>query len=1113
MRKLTVAMPIFILLTLLTQLQVTPLGALETPVNIPDPNLRREIAKALNKPVDGRLTQEDMKGLTKLRVLRKSIADLTGLQFAINLKSLVLRINDIRDVSPLASLINLERLILADNAITDVSPLASLVNLKILNLTGNPITDVSPLIGLRDGGTEITGVTFGTDVEGPVSSNAGTKATPTVNIPDPNLRRAIADALKRPANTPITQENMTTLTTLWASGASIKELIGLEFAVNLEDLVLSDNAIMDVSPLANLRNLETLDLTDNPITDVAPLINLRNGGTEITGVTFDDANPLDRPVPTGGAFDIPVDIPDSIFRLGITNVLKLTEDAPITRGHMTTLTSLWISGASVTDLTGLEFAVNLEDLFLSDNAISDISPLATLGNLKELDLSRNVISDVSPLANLGKLRLLTLSHNIISDVSPLANLINLKGLNLHNNGITNVSPLANLINLKGLILSDNPITDERPLDGLRNGETEVTTLIYGDELLSSIGLWCSTPDPPAPTPGTLGAAGEQKHFWRQEDTVYREANADDGIVLTVRFMNGTPLQKEKVEHFVPLWAEYAALKCRFTSDAKKDSDIRVRFEKTGYRSHSVLGTVANEYKEQATLVLGNGFGRANPDVTGRYDDYSEDLPPSGTILHEFGHALGLLHEQSNPAATLQDIFDIETVKKWVAQTTADRTDLTGNALQKEVDKELCRNYDMLVTQKLCNQYNIDVLERDEWTQTNYTAFDPESIMLYPGLPLKEGGLTQYAHVLSETDKEFIGALYPDLKPSNIEVRLGSSVNPNPYPVKTRTQVELSVKVLNKHNHPIPKAPVTLSSEGRADITFSRNVLNTGEDGTGATAQVTFKGANVPGSLKVTAGNFTRHLPIYVTGIIKDETKKVEKSVTFRSRKGCAWNDWKLSWYWTGPKTLDFSKECEELYGYSVTAEPGSYGWDENGDAPYVYYEAMQNNLHSKHSKYVQWDGKKVSLWTRIREHCTDQTTLYVEVTANCRVKVTTAAPSLQAQLRPETEALSTLWQELSEIPAETALLLNYPNPFNPETWIPYHLSEPADVTLRIYAADGKLIRTLALGHQPAGVYESKSRAAYWDGRNRVGERVASGLYFYTLTAGDFAATGKMLILK
>jgi len=99
------------------------------------------------------------------------------------------------------------------------------------------------------------------------------------------------------------------------------------------------------------------------------------------------------------------------------------------------------------------------------------------------------------------------------------------------------------------------------------------------------------------------------------------------------------------------------------------------------------------------------------------------------------------------------------------------------------------------------------------------------------------------------------------------------------------------------------------------------------------------------------------------------------------------------------------------------------------------------------------------------------------------------------------------------VPKETALLSNYPNPFNPETWIPYRLAKSADITLRIYAANGALVRTLALGHQPTGIYQNRSRAAYWDGKNDVGEPVASGIYFYTLTAGDFAATRKMLIMK
>ena len=101
----------------------------------------------------------------------------------------------------------------------------------------------------------------------------------------------------------------------------------------------------------------------------------------------------------------------------------------------------------------------------------------------------------------------------------------------------------------------------------------------------------------------------------------------------------------------------------------------------------------------------------------------------------------------------------------------------------------------------------------------------------------------------------------------------------------------------------------------------------------------------------------------------------------------------------------------------------------------------------------------------------------------------------------------------SMIPTETRLLLNYPNPFNPETWIPYQLSESTDVTMTIHSMNGSLIRTLELGHQASGTYQSKSQAAYWDGRNEFGEQVASGLYFYTLTAGNFSATGKMLVRK
>ena len=100
-----------------------------------------------------------------------------------------------------------------------------------------------------------------------------------------------------------------------------------------------------------------------------------------------------------------------------------------------------------------------------------------------------------------------------------------------------------------------------------------------------------------------------------------------------------------------------------------------------------------------------------------------------------------------------------------------------------------------------------------------------------------------------------------------------------------------------------------------------------------------------------------------------------------------------------------------------------------------------------------------------------------------------------------------------EIPAKTELLSNYPNPFNPETWIPYRLAKDAFVTLTIYDRSGRVVREIDVGHRIAAVYESRSKAVHWDGRTEFGERVASGIYFYSLTAGDYSATRKMVILK
>jgi flagellar hook assembly protein FlgD len=98
-------------------------------------------------------------------------------------------------------------------------------------------------------------------------------------------------------------------------------------------------------------------------------------------------------------------------------------------------------------------------------------------------------------------------------------------------------------------------------------------------------------------------------------------------------------------------------------------------------------------------------------------------------------------------------------------------------------------------------------------------------------------------------------------------------------------------------------------------------------------------------------------------------------------------------------------------------------------------------------------------------------------------------------------------------PKITRLLANYPNPFNPDTWIPYELSEGSEVVIKIYTSAGNLVRTLNLGRKETGYYTTQSKSAHWDGKNEYGELVSSGIYFYSIKTAEYTSTRKMVILK
>ena len=405
----------------ITQPEVIP----GTQVHIPDLTLLTMIAEALGKNVDDPITVDEIKGLTRLESNNRRVHNLTGLQFATNLAHLELDNSRVSDISPLKGLTKLSFLEV-HGGFSDLSFLSGLANLKFLDVSGSKVSDLSPLAGLTN--LNVLLAPDGVEVVLPPAVIQGG----FLHIPDPNLRAVLEEALGTKAITP---SAMATLTTLKASDRGIFNLAGLEFAVNLQELWISDNPVSDLSPLSGCTNLIRLFAWPMPnISDLSPLENL----TELEQLEF-----------RGNIKDI----------------------SPLVR--LTNLRVLQFYGGHISDISPLSGMTKLERVRFRHNEVNDISPLAMSANLEWLDLHDNKVSDLSPLRNLTKLEFADLADNRISDVSALAGLFNLHELRLARNKISNISPLAELTNLKFLDVEKNQISDFSPLFGL-GGKTAFT---------------------------------------------------------------------------------------------------------------------------------------------------------------------------------------------------------------------------------------------------------------------------------------------------------------------------------------------------------------------------------------------------------------------------------------------------------------------------------------------------------------------------------------------------------------------------------------------------------------------------------------------------------------
>ena len=349
---------------------------------VPDPGLRSAIRAALDLPGTASITPAHLRSLSWLSAEDKGIRDLTGLEFAKNLKSLNLWSNAVTDLSPLAGLTKLERLVLWYNSISDISPLKGLTGLRDLGLWCNQITELGPLRSLAG---NLTRLNVGCNPVSDLSLFREFVKLVDLDISSTNVSDlSFLDPLAR-------------LRKLELRNLELAELPSLRVLARLEELGFAYNNATDFSPLEGLANLKGLDLRGNAIVDASFLAGLTNLTALSLGYNA---------------------ITDVSFLAGLTNLDQF----------------LNLRNNGITDVSPLAGLTKLDRfLDLRNNGITDVSPLAGLTELDQLALGYNFIADVSPLAGLTELPWLDLAFNEITDVSPLAGLDGLRYLGLRGN--------------------------------------------------------------------------------------------------------------------------------------------------------------------------------------------------------------------------------------------------------------------------------------------------------------------------------------------------------------------------------------------------------------------------------------------------------------------------------------------------------------------------------------------------------------------------------------------------------------------------------------------------------------------------------------------------------
>ena len=792
-------------------------------------------------------------------------------------------------------------------------------------------------------------------------------------------------------------------------------------------------------------------------------------------------------------------IPDPNLRVAIAEALGKSPNASITAEDMATLEWVDAKNKGIGDLTGLEFATHASWFNFERNQISDLSPLAGLERINGLALADNQISDLSPLSGLINLVDLSIYHNPeIADLSPIARLTELRNISLVGGKISDISPLAGLINLKRFVMWGNPVSDLSPLAGLTNLEIldicgskapdiSVLSKLTGLKELYLVSNGISDVSP-------LSGLTNLTRLSLEENSI-----SDVSPLAALTNLKWLGLHQNSISDFSPLasLSETTTISRAFnpgvpTGGPKIEGPwLWVTVPGEGLDSDTDLlaeaseGTITEQQVATNGVIQGKSVGN-NLWTQGK-------IAPSGeTNIIEMLDEIGSETNRDNNNHIIYGSIILDSPREQDTNMFFG----CGDQVKIWLNGELI--YQSLIWRRAWTYHDFFPVTLKQGTNVLLVVIGDGQAHGWSGFFGFEEG-TEYT-VSTVSTKSRVGYVFSepaihaddtftlDISAENIHDLAGWQ-----FDIAFDPTVLEAVGV-NEGDFLNPEGGTTFFQKGRIDnatgkITklSSARLSEDGVSGTGTLLSVTFR-AKADGQTQLRLENF-QLAAITGTSIVAGP-HEVTISVEGQLATGDVNRDGQVS-------ILDMVLVARQ-FGETV---PANSEVDVNGDGAISILDLIIVASHlgestaSASPSILAVDGihelnpAMIQTWIERAQIEDDGSITFKEGIAYLQNLLTLL------------------------IPEKTVLLANYPNPFNPETWIPYQLAEPTDVTLRIYALDGTVVRTLVLGYQPAGLYQTRGRAAYWEGRNDLGEPVASGVYFYTLTADEFTATRKMLIRK